>query len=305
VKKTKKIINQKIPKTLYHFTHMEDDSKGSNPAMSIFRDKEFKPSRVIECNDPFEMNNAPSFINFERNGQVNGALINWYCREITKSDSPIVKALKKSRPLSENEYLKLIEKEVIKSLTENSLFPLPENDIIFNEHRSNMHIWCFSDVDPRSAILLWSHYARHHRGVALEFKFDQEACGDLLYRVNYPEDITRPSIFSPKEILNLEKSPEEKAVWLFERTALSKHRDWRYEREWRFVTKSYNPGCNIFTELNSGLELITGVYFGINVDDAKKKELAAIIRKASPTTKIFHAKKNRRLIKIDFEEYLE
>lgn len=73
---------------------------------------------------------------------------------------------------------------------------------------------CFSET--KENILMWSHYARNHSGVCLEFRFEDELLKNI-----------KPITYVDKKY-NLEKTTPDKAILL-------KYEDWRYEKEWRYV----------------------------------------------------------------------
>ena len=86
-------------------------------------------------------------------------------------------------------------------------------------------VCCFSEI--WDSILMWSHYADHHQGICLgydETDFMKKHSGILnkvRYSTHYPDvtlgEITR----DPNKML--------------EKYLLTKHVDWRYEKEWRLI----------------------------------------------------------------------
>lgn len=61
--------NRQIPEKLYHFTKAEK-------ALKILESKEFHFAPVFKCNDPFELDHYPVFIEFKSKQQIN-----WYCEQ--------------------------------------------------------------------------------------------------------------------------------------------------------------------------------------------------------------------------------
>lgn len=87
-------------------------------------------------------------------------------------------------------------------------------------------------VDPLD-ILMWGHYADHHRGVCLGFATDEHPL-TLASEVRY--DVERPT-FRPLD-------PDR--VGLMERILLRKARIWEYEHEWRYVRITDGAGATAF-----------------------------------------------------------
>lgn len=101
-------------------------------------------------------------------------------------------------------------------------------------------IICFS-TDPTNE-LMWSHYADRHRGVCLEFDFENNIdISRIISQVCYTDIF--PVINSVDDILD--------AVWT-KRTA------WSYEKEWRVISQFQE-----FVDFKK--ESLKTVYFGANV----------------------------------------
>lgn len=83
-----------------------------------------------------------------------------------------------------------LEKTLIKY--GNSQAFVDQQNRIFSQQRSDMGVLCFS-VNQKN-ILMWSHYANHHKGIVYEFKpnlFSNSLCDFFTgnpYRVDYPVD---------------------------------------------------------------------------------------------------------------------
>lgn len=73
---------------------------------------------------------------------------------------------------------------------------------------------CFSEKND--SMLMWSHYARNHSGICLEFEFVDELISNTK-QIDYVD-----------ENFDLKNLTPEKAI-------LIKHKDWSYEKEWRYI----------------------------------------------------------------------
>jgi tetratricopeptide (TPR) repeat protein len=131
-------------------------------------------------------------------------------------------------------------------------------------------------TEPRN-LLMWSHYADHHRGLVLEFAashpfFDQRRWkGDDLHylrRVKYTRDRpqTRIEHFREANVL------------------LTKSVEWRYEREWRMLVDLARYPCNARDEAGQEIHLValppeclTGVILGARMPDDTREEVRSFV----------------------------
>ena len=70
--------------------------------------------------------------------------------------------------------------------------------------------------------LLWAHYAKHHHGICIEFKSDEDLFR-MAFKVTYQDDL--PTLRRPQD------SPE----LMINKTFLTKSKCWEYEDEWRVI----------------------------------------------------------------------
>jgi hypothetical protein len=114
--------------------------------------------------------------------------------------------------------------------------------------------------------LMWAHYADSHKGIIMEFK--KEKSGLLLpylLPVNY---------FKNYPVINVSDYPKEQnmAVWL--QCLCAKGKDWKFENEWRVVR---SPGNKKYAFNKTEL---SGIIFGLNTPDKKKRGIYDLIQKA-------------------------
>lgn len=117
-------------------------------------------------------------------------------------------------------------------------------------------ICCFSE--NCSDILMWSHYADHHCGICLRFKFKKKGEDYFLnldsedfqlYRINYDYDL--PPVHNI-----LDDNPEWLTPFL-----LRKYKKWEYEKEYRLILAPEDfKGEPTKKYLKDGLE---GIVFGL------------------------------------------
>ena len=106
----------------------------------------------------------------------------------------------------------------------------------FDELRRTTGVSCLSESD--SSLLMWAHYADHHRGFCVEY--------DLLEINRILKFTAVPVIYSTQrtcfDFLN-PQSIEEDAQKLLVQSLTSKSPEWSYEKEWRIIRD--NGACGV------------------------------------------------------------
>ena len=136
----------------------------------------------------------------------------------------------------------------------------------------------------RDDILMWSHYADHHRGVCLEFKVDKADVflGARMMEVVYSDDYPVLRYFLDEELENVTT------------VALRKTKHWEYEQEWRVVDPLHGNGPQVFPP-----ELLTGVILGAEIGpDAERLVRSWASGFGSPLT-IYRASLKERSYALD------
>ncbi|MEQ8683641.1 MAG: DUF2971 domain-containing protein [Imperialibacter sp.] len=122
----------------------------------------------------------------------------------------------------------------------------------FNQILNHYGICCFSKV--KHELLLWSHYAESHRGVALGFDFEiLKKKYKQFDDVDYNND---PHIFDINDVDNS-----------IAKTILRKSTNWKYEEEIRFLmerSKSVAFDMSALVEVNFGLRSSKRTRLSIN-----------------------------------------
>lgn len=135
-------------------------------------------------------------------------------------------------------------------------------------------------------MLMWSHYAESHRGIALQFS---AGTIDQVFTASYPVDYRSqyPSIRL------VDYGGREQLLQIL----LVKSVDWRYEHEYRHITFEKGFG---YVEFNP--ELLTGIIFGCEMPDKEKQEIIAMVaaRPLKPT--LYQARKAEGCFGLIIEE---
>ena len=146
---------------------------------------------------------------------------------------------------------------------------------IFQRNSEKVGLSCLSE-DPRS-LLMWSHYAKQHKGVVLQFEIakDPEALLHVM-KVNYSDEY--PS-------LNFAIDMGGQLGTIMQR----KFTDWKYEKEWRLLIIN---GASTYLKFKP--EALTRVIFGCKADDSIKLKVDKILAKRNdkklPALNLYSAK---------------
>lgn len=130
----------------------------------------------------------------------------------------------------------------------------------FSQWMNESAVCCFSTI-PNS-LLMWSHYADHHRGVVFVFEQQVEHQPFFAFPVNYTED--RP----PVDITRIGTD----GVLAIRSAILTKAAAWSYEAEMRMIEYRLPPGVRRFPQ-----RALRGVIFGARVSDDDRKFVSGLI----------------------------
>jgi hypothetical protein len=144
---------------------------------------------------------------------------------------------------------------------------------------------CFAER-PNN-LLMWSHYAEHHKGFCLEFRTDTETFQKLLpvkYKAQMPSFDLVPMLCDNDygQVLDL---------------FCTKSSDWAYEREWRALHKHAG------TAFTYESEALSGVYFGTEVSPSMIEVIALVLAGQNEKVKLWKGTRSRTKFAVDFEHF--
>lgn len=169
-------------------------------------------------------------------------------------------------------------------------------------------VLCFSE--KCDDILMWSHYAKSHTGLCVEFSRSRYLTFAL--RVQYVEEYPTLDFFKAMDDMQQPFSAQARSV--VDRIYLSKAIDWKYEKEWRLpaFVGPYNrqPSEDVPSDLLYGgkglhdfpTNLITRVFLGCRMMDPDKEEVMEWIRRGPAKPKIYEARANEGSYTLDMLE---
>jgi hypothetical protein len=160
---------------------------------------------------------------------------------------------------------------------------------------SDIYIFCLSKSYKN--LLMWAHYADKHYGGVIKFLPVKKGDFSLVMakKVNYSRNI--PSI----KFADLHNNTKEFSRTVIEAITLTKSIAWRYEKEWRVVTKLKNSAnkCEI---LPFAEEEVGGLYLGCRMLEPNKAELIEIMTEKYPWAPIYEAVAQRNKFSLTFKQ---
>lgn len=160
--------------------------------------------------------------------------------------------------------------------------------------RRRLRVFCLSQTDR--SILMWSHYADQHRGVVLGF--DSAAMENGWERPIEPVSYADgpPALFDPQQwiratVYGVPDHPvlDAQAVkWV-----LTKHKDWGYEKEWRFVWTDPPGSLGDHQDMSFPRRALVELVMGCRADPVRAQELASLALAIRPDVNTFQMMKSR------------
>lgn len=252
-----------LPKYLYKFEKITEQTLRNLKNAQIYF------NAPVNFNDPFDCSalNVASMLN----DKTIVDLVNKYLQD--NGDSRKINSIEQIPQKIRNQTYDIFEQEFAKQ----------QNNLLHNRGCT-----CFSELNDN--ILLWSHYADGHKGICLEFDASYPLFSKAK-KVNYSLEF--PVIDTMKYLYG---SQDEKIIE-GEKTLITKHELWNYEKEWRLFHKESNKLYGYSTEaLNS-------VYFGLSVRSVDIEIICLILQGQNHNIKFYKANKDKSKYAIWFEEF--
>lgn len=265
------------PQFLYKYRAANEDAFNNLENDTVWLNK---PARY---NDPFEF---AQFIDFQRVGEIVEAkhldeLINRFMTDKDKLPEAVIENAKSSKsPLREltrafmekngktsaeiDEFINIMEKAM-----EHQHKKLIGDSIRTMQEQMKTCSFCESPEQ----LLMWSHYADHHRGFCVQYDLSkwskQELRAKSLYPVRYESEIYDATT----HIINSITKKDFNNLYSFISGA-TKSKEWEYEREWRLIN---NVGPS-FEPQNFSMRCQSRVYLGHRIDNINKGKIIEICK---------------------------
>lgn len=147
-----------------------------------------------------------------------------------------------------------------------------------------LHVCCFSANS--SSLLMWSHYADHHRGVILEFESDGPP--SLLRgvrQVRYVDDFPHEDDLEESAASNLGRPRKpERAQEILDQMLFTKSTEWSYEAEWRVLLSASEELVSYRAFPDKSL---VSIHVGCRCDRDAAWELALVAKKLNPALEVY------------------
>ena len=165
------------------------------------------------------------------------------------------------------------------------------NDVITKLNTAFSFDGVFCSTIDKNNLLMWAHYADHHRGAVIEYTPNIEKDSVFLASkpVNYSKQRPLPYKDASAMALTLEKNPDEVIRDIIERLVYTKSEEWAYEREYRLFIPFMLKPTQKFARLKFYSEELTSIYFGCRMNKADMDEMRTLAQKINPAVKLYHA----------------
>lgn len=142
-------------------------------------------------------------------------------------------------------------------------------------------IACF--CESVKSITMWSHYADHHKGFALEYRMRPLLSKGIqggvgLYPVIYEDeryDASQYMAWAFMKMMGFDTPNPDTMAHI--KCALHKSKQWEYEKEWRLV--DYSSRNYLMEKVTSVKYKPAAIYYGVHIPSEEKKRLHEIAKK--------------------------
>lgn len=280
-------------------------------AKFILENQTFRYSCPLIFNDPFD---CQAGLHLEFNAEHFANLFIDKVESIVRSSQPPVfksfndfskMILSLRKHPSNYGFPKAYLNKIKSSLTNSIAQKFDETHKCFQNNWENelkkMRCLCLSGQNDN--ILMWSHYADHHKGVVIELSVaENESEKDPLWLaqpvryINKPEPLYNNELFD--EILGITLKTHKAYLDIF---GYVKYDVWKYENEWRVLELKEDSNRDLFEDNKYHASTISSIIFGCNCPDKKISELINLVQtKCTHKIKFKKASKNQLQYKLDF-----
>jgi hypothetical protein len=178
----------------------------------------------------------------------------------------------------------------------------------YKQARDEVFIYSFSMAAeqrdfpyPLTNLLMWAHYAGGFRGYCIEFDFEElvpsiERLNNIEIGrapIKYATDGKLP-VIQLKSYMDDTLSGNDVSAIDTVKTFFIKEQSWKYENEYRFITKKGN-------KIAISQESIKSIYLSENIDEPKKSKIISIVKDKESPIQIFQVKLHHKNYEFGFE----
>ncbi len=277
---------------------------------NIINNKSLKITNPLDFNDPFDCNIPYIYTNSK-----------WFENLINKEFEKLIKeeAKKENKVIRKKQITSLI-KSMKSELNDLSNIINSELDKLSLDWKNLINEYRILSLSLESEnILMWSHYANSHKGLALGFKYNSEnSIFKNCKEVSYSFEELSKEIFK-KNIVDLipqflKDKDDEKITNSFANSFLQelinffyiKKEDWEYENEVRLVLSKDDKNINsenAIDLINFGENELSEVIFGLLMEKEDEEYIIELIKKSFPNKRIEFKKVHKVFNTLEIRDY--
>lgn len=172
----------------------------------------------------------------------------------------------------------------------------------FTAYISHSRVLCVTEEIDN--VVMWSHYAEEHKGVAIRLECIEEVDNTLLMAkpVKYVDSF--PPFPSPADYVKhlTGEAPIDFAAMVYSEAVYIKHQHWGYEKEWRVhVPLMDEPAGAGYSDWPENPRVFGAVYLGCRISTEDAQSLLSVIEEKMPHLEVHQASKCRTRFGIEFE----
>jgi hypothetical protein len=165
----------------------------------------------------------------------------------------------------------------------------------FINEMSRTCILCLTETNDN--LLMWSHYAKHHTGVVVEFsKKESDTPLPLAKPVCYTKTLPKVKMEGFFRKLNPSAKKQTYLDEIIQLHTYTKSIEWAYEREYRIVSAGGGGVRSFFRED------VDAVYMGCRISGNNKRKIIKILTRDYPFAKLFQASKSSKEFALIFDQ---
>jgi hypothetical protein len=160
-------------------------------------------------------------------------------------------------------------------------------------------VLCLSEV--KDSILMWSHYAKNHTGLVLEF-VNVEGY-DSPYKLCRPIEYIKaaPQLGDPEQIAQILSGEGSISSTIVDRMIFSKAEPWAYEKEWRIQTGDGRKPKEVYEDVTFHPQELRTVYFGCQSEAQVVNSLTPLIMARYPHAEIWRGVRDPGSYSLSFQ----
>lgn len=171
----------------------------------------------------------------------------------------------------------------------------------WKERVANYRLLCVCEI--HNNVLLWSHYADCHKGVAFELNGSAERGIPLAVaeRVIYSKEA--PSLHTRREwiVLALGLIPPANATDVWKRLVTTKARAWAYEKEWRIILGRRSDENVGYADLPFDPQNVSKLFLGCKISPRQRNAILRLATGAFSHVEIHQARQSPTKFALGFE----